>query len=143
MLHLTLTRTFTSKSGTRGVIVLPSGSKIFTLEPWLYRKDYPCIPTGTYDVVMKYSPKFGRLMPTLLDVPGRRGILIHTGNISKETRGCILVGFSFVTHSAVSSRLASSRFAYSLLLSHFESALNFVKFKDGDKVCTLTVTDIF
>lgn len=38
------------------------------------------IPAGRYRVIVNVSPKFGRELPRLLDVPGFEGILIHRGN---------------------------------------------------------------
>ena len=60
------------------------------------------IPTGTYDIDMNtVSPKFekrswakpfGGKIPRLVNVPGYEGVLIHVGNTSESTSGCLLVG---------------------------------------------------
>ena len=50
------------------------------------------IPLGTYVVILTYSPRFKKILPLLINVPGYDGIRIHPGNTSKDTLGCILVG---------------------------------------------------
>lgn len=55
-------------------------------------KGQTAIPTGTYTIEITYSPKYKRMMPLLLGVKGYSGIRIHSGNTSKDTEGCLLVG---------------------------------------------------
>lgn len=50
------------------------------------------IPSGRYRVIMSLSPKFGKVLPEVLDVPGFTGIRIHPGNVPGDTAGCVLPG---------------------------------------------------
>lgn len=74
------------------------------------------IPTGTYKVRMdvvspKYSTKEWYVknchqarMPRVDGVPGYAGILIHPGNTSADTDGCILVGQNKVKGKVINSK---------------------------------------
>lgn len=62
------------------------------------------IPAGRYRITLdvvsprysnpryRWAAPYGGRLPRLLNVPGFEGILIHVGNTSADTRGCILVG---------------------------------------------------
>ena len=56
----------------------------------LENADY-LIPPLIYKVVVTMSPKFGRLLPALQQVPGRTGIRFHRGCRPEHSEGCILV----------------------------------------------------
>ena len=55
-------------------------------------KGETAIPTGLYKIEFTYSPKYKRMMPLLIGVKGYSGVRIHSGNTSKDTEGCLLVG---------------------------------------------------
>lgn len=83
-----------------------------TLEPhainWQKEKKtagLTAIPEGRYAVTIRYSKTFKRKMPFLLDVPQFVGIMIHTGNTAKNTRGCILVGRNTLVGQVTESRI--------------------------------------
>lgn len=62
-----------------------------------------CIPAGTYLLTIAYSPKHGRDVPFVNNVPDFTEVEIHWGNYSKDTLACTLVGETrgtdFIGHS--------------------------------------------
>ncbi len=82
------------------------------------------IPKGVYPVIITMSARFKTRLPLLMDVPGFSGIRIHTGNSSKDTEGCILVGS---TWDGKSGWIGSSKVAFSILLPIIEQAKEPVK----------------
>ena len=82
------------------------------------------IPMGTYNVVLNiHSRTFGKkasyifpgdYLPRLEKVKGYSGILIHGGNTSKDTLGCILVGDNKIKGGLIKS-LVCFRKLYALL----------------------------
>ena len=73
-----------------------------------------CIPNGTYTVVLSYSNRFKRILPELLNVPHFLGIRIHSGNSSKDTEGCVLLGTKSKGDWVTASRVAFNK-VYKLL----------------------------
>lgn len=79
------------------------------------------IPIGKYKVVVTMSNRFRKRLPEVLNVPGFEGIRIHSGNSSKDTEGCIIVGS--VNTRTDDDWVGASKDAMSRLLPKIEDAL--------------------
>jgi hypothetical protein len=79
------------------------------------------IPRGRYRVILTKSPRFGRLLPEVLGVPGFQAIRIHAGNTAKNTEGCILVGNA--DGNSKDSWLGNSRAAENALVATLNPVL--------------------
>lgn len=100
---LRLIREPTIDGSTLGVLFKDGRFQCFTLEDpirelagqpvsaWKIPGD-TAIPAGRYRVRLSWSPRFSRVLPELVDVPGFTGIRMHVGNRPKDTEGCLLVG---------------------------------------------------
>ena len=80
-----LIRKSKESKAVRGLIRM-GAQEVVTLE----NADY-IIPAGTYPIAVTWSPKFRRMLPIVLNVPGRSGIRFHRGTKPEHSRGCILV----------------------------------------------------
>lgn len=87
------------------------------------------IPAGLYTVDITQSPRFGRMLPLLLDVKNFSGVRIHPGNTTSDTEGCILVGMDRHGKS-----IGRSRLAFDALFRKLEAAK-----KRGDPI-TMEIT---
>ena len=68
------------------------------------------IPCGEYNLNVSKSPKFNRMLPLIYNdkVSMIRGIRMHSGNSTKDSAGCILVGFGRNGDKLINSRNAEA-----------------------------------
>ena len=94
-MKLKLIRSKGTKGFTEGKLYVNDVFECYTIEDQVREvkvQNATAIPAGTYQVVLSMSKRFKKILPEVLDVPGFTGIRIHSGNSSKDTEGCIIVG---------------------------------------------------
>ncbi len=94
---------------TFGRLMLDGALFVYTLEP-SSDGPHPDIPLGTYRIIINKSTRFNRMLPLIVDVPGRIGIRIHPGNTEQDTEGCILLGTVRTASMVKNSRAACDLF---------------------------------
>lgn len=82
---------------------------------------HTAIPAGNYELVLRQSPRYKRMMPYILDVPFFEGIMIHWGNSDLSTEGCILTG---LYDPSKPDWIASSRKSFDELYAKIEKSFN-------------------
>ena len=88
-------------------------------------KGQTAIPYGQYTVDLTFSPKYQKVMPILLGVPGFEGIRIHSGNTSEHTEGCLLVGKNRTDKNPSTpgiDTITESKIAFGILFDKLSSA---------------------
>lgn len=125
-MELTLNRIFLGSSATIGELLVNDKHLCDTLEDRVRpegEKVYgkTAIPEGTYEVKLTHSPRFKKTLPEILNVPNFSGIRIHTGNSSKDTEGCILVG---TWDGEKEDWVGNSRIAFDELMALLEETTN-------------------
>jgi len=123
MKNVYLIRNKTSDMGTEGILITSDGYNCKTFElPWRdNRSNISCIPSGAYDVEVRWSQKYKKVY-WVRKVPSRTYILIHSGNFAGDKEfgfkthvaGCILLGKRFGTlgdqRAILNSRVAVRAF---------------------------------
>lgn len=91
-----LVRIAQSSDGTFGVLTKDNMPLCVTLEdPWNdNKKQISCIPAGAYTCIRHNGGKYQKVWE-IVKVPNRSSILIHNGNTTDDTIGCVLVGRYF------------------------------------------------
>lgn len=136
-MELKLNRIFLGSSATIGELLINDKHLCDTLEDRVRpegEKVYgkTAIPEGTYEVKLTHSPRFKKILPEILNVPNFSGIRIHTGNSSKDTEGCILVG---TWDGEKEDWISDSRIAFEKLMSLLQKA------EDKKESITITINN--
>lgn len=126
-----------------------AGRLLLNGKPWLYTledevREIPgrpvsewkipkvtAIPRGRYRVILSRSPRFGRVLPEVLNVPGFIGIRFHRLNTAQQSEGCIGVGKS--DGNDKDAWLGNSAVAEGELVAALQEAIN------SGRQCWLTV----
>jgi lysozyme len=110
-MELKLLRDVCGADCTLGKLFVDGTFDCYTVED-VVRSDGPkihgktAIPEGRYRVVVTRSPRFGRDLPLLENVPNFEGVRIHPGNTAEDTEGCIIPGRARTARGVAQSRLA-------------------------------------
>jgi hypothetical protein len=129
-MELKLVRTIDNAEFTKGELYVNGIFECYTIEDTDRQLEaggvkllgITAIPKGTYNVLISMSNRFNKFLPIIENVPDFSGVRIHSGNSSKDTEGCIIVG-------AVNDRddldwLSSSHLAFDILYPKIKRALS-------------------
>ena len=130
-MRLKLFRTTNGNDFTEGKLFVDDVQECYTvedtdrlLELFPQEKVYgkTAISKGIYPITITYSNRFKKDLISINDVPDFTGVRIHSGNSSKDTEGCIIVGL--VNTQDDDDWVGQSRLAYAKLHTKVKNALD-------------------
>ena len=129
-MELKLLRKHYGKEFTEGKLFINNGFECYTVEDTdrhledggVKVQNKTAIPKGKYNVTISYSNRFKKHLIEVTAVEGFSGIRIHSGNSSKDTEGCIIVGAS--NQRDDDDWVSESRIAYEKLHKKVKYALS-------------------
>lgn len=113
-MDMNLVRSQFRQDGIFGSLYQPDGDLVaVTLEhAYLEIGGYvPKLPDGLYTCKRRLSPRFGRELFQIMDVPGCTFMEIHVGNFQIDSDGCVLLGVNVITVGDAKA-ISSSRIAF-------------------------------
>jgi len=140
-MELTLKRQHYTTTTTLGTLEVDGKFFSFVLEDVVRDSDESkiwgktAIPSGKYHLIITMSPKFKRMMPLLVDVPGFSGVRIHGGNTHEHTHGCPLIAKNIVSEERIqgsmehelTALLIASKEDHHITIQDLEHDVDFVK----------------
>lgn len=93
-----------------------------------------CVLPGTYKVERLYSAHMNRMLPHLIDVPGRTEVEIHIGNSAQDVKGCLVLGLDRISDTFI----GESKLAFDAFYEQFDKAIN-----DGETVTIEIINPTF
>lgn len=136
-MELVLQRSFFGMGFTEGKIFIDGEFECYTVEDADRHlevngcgkkvQNQTAIPRGRYELIIRFSNRLKKHLIAVTGVPCFSGILIHSGNSSKNTEGCVIVGS--INNRDDDDWVGASRVAYDALHKKVKRALS-----NGEKV---------
>lgn len=110
---------------TEGRLYIDDDFECFTVEDAeraVKVQNKTAIPKGEYPITISMSTRFKKMLIEVQNVPNFTGVRIHSGNSSKDTEGCIIVGS--INEREDDDWVSGSRIAYDRLHKKVKQALS-------------------
>lgn len=129
-MKLKLVRNTSTKGFTEGKLYVDGIFECYTIEDedrklesaGVKVQNLTAIPKGIYNMTISMSNRFKKFLIEVLEVNQFSGIRMHSGNSSKDTEGCIIVGS--INDRTNDDWIGGSKIAYEALHKKVKTALS-------------------
>lgn len=129
-MKLKLVRDTSTKGFTEGKLYIDGIFECYTIEDedrklesdGVKVQNLTAIPKGIYNLTISMSNRFKKFLIEVLGVNQFSGIRMHSGNSSKDTEGCIIVGS--INDRTNDDWVGGSKIAYEALHKKIKTALS-------------------